>query len=430
MGGPDTVDLVLTVLWAVHHATTLVFGVFVSAAILDIDLDRRHVLELLGVSAVTGGAFALASAWGGELLAKQLYPLLVHIPLAVFLMLRHHKSPLLVLLAVTTAYLACQVSNWVGLFALAASGSMPVYYAARIAVTVVVFAALMHYLPPLAVQLADKTPTELGILLMLPLVYYVFDYATNVYTTLLHSGSVVTVEFLAFALCIFYVLFLAVYLREYEAKEEARRESWMVETRAAQATKELDAWRRSGRELSVLRHDMRHYLRGIGALLDEGEVEQARERLDEICSAVERTAVRRRSANETVNIALSSFDDEIARRGIDARLTAAVPAELSVSEVDLFSVLSNALENAVAAAASAPEGKRRVGLDLRMEDGKLLLEVSNTFGMAPQMADGMPTASREGHGFGTQSIKLACERMGGNCQFSVTGDRFVLRAVL
>ena len=430
MGGLDASGLALSALWAVHHATTLLFGVFVSAVILDIDLDRRHVIELLGVCAVTGGAFALASAWGGELLAKQLYPLLVHIPLAVFLVLRHHKSTLLVLLAVTTAYLACQVSNWVGLFALTASGSMAVYYAARIATTLIVFAILMRHLPPLAVQLADKTPTELGILLMLPLVYYIFDYATNVYTTLLHSGSVVTVEFLAFALCIFYVLFLAVYLREYEAKEAARRESWMVETRAAQATKELDAWRRSGRELSVLRHDMRHYLRGIGALLDEGEVERAREQLDEICSAVEHTAVRRHSANETVNIALSSFDDEIARCGIDARLRAAVPAELPVAEVDLFSVLSNALENAVTAAAAAPEGRRHVDLDLVMGDGKLLLEISNTFGTAPRMADGMPVAHRTGHGFGTQSIKLACERMGGNCQFSVAGNRFILRAVL
>lgn len=430
MDGATASGLVLTALWAVHHATTLLFGVFVSAVFLDIDLDRRNALELLGVSVVTGGAFALANAWGGELWAKQLYPLLVHIPLAVFLVLRHRKSPLLTLLAVTTAYLSCQVSNWVGLFALSAAGSMVAYYVARIATTLGVFAILMRYLPQLARQLADKTPTELGILLILPLVYYVFDYATNVYTTLLHSGSVVTVEFLAFVLCIFYVLFLAVYLREYEAKEEARRESWMVETRAAQATKELDAWRRSGRELSVLRHDMRHYLRGIGTLLDEGEIDRARERLDEICDSVEHTAVRRRSANETVNIALSSFEDEIARRGIVSRLHAAVPAELGVSDVDLFSVLSNALENAVAAAGTAPEGERHVDLDLVMEDGKLLLEVSNTFGATPRMVDGMPVTDRAGHGFGTQSIKLACERMGGNCQFSVAGDRFVLRAVL
>lgn len=117
--------------------------------------------------------------------------------------------------------------------------------------------------------MAIKSTTELGILLILPLVYHVFDYATNVYTTLFHSGSVVTVEFLAFALCAFYLMFLAVYLCEYEEKETAERERWMLETRDSAAIKELEAWRQSGRELSILRHDMRHFLRGLAALIEE-----------------------------------------------------------------------------------------------------------------------------------------------------------------
>ena len=84
----------------------------------------------------------------------------------------------------------------------------------------------------------------------------------------------------------------------------------------------------------------------------------------------------------------------------------------------------------IAAASAAPEGKRFVDLDLRYEDGQLLLLVSNTFGRAPHMVDGMPVAQHTGHGFGTKSIKLAVERMNGNCQFRINGDRFELRAVM
>lgn len=279
-------------------------------------------------------------------------------------------------------------------------------------------------------RLAIKSPTELEILLILPLVYYIFDYATNVYTTLFHSGSVVTVEFLAFALCAFYLMFLAVYLREYEAKEIAERERWMLATRDSAAIKELEAWRQSGRELSVLRHDMRHYLRGLATLIEEGHTDEALERIDALCEANDRTAVRRYCANETVNIALSSLSADINAHGITADLRAAVPETVHVSDVDLFSVVSNALDNAIAAANAAPEGKRFVDLDLRYEDGQLLLLVSNTFGRAPHMVDGMPVAQHTGHGFGTKSIKLAVERMNGNCQFRINGDRFELRAVM
>ena len=419
-----------SILWAVHHMTTLLFGVFSSAALVDVELNRRHVAELLGVSALTGAAFAFTNVVGGEELARQLYPLCVHVPLGLFLFLRHRKRPAAIVLAITSAYLCCQISNWAGLAAYAVAESLVAYYLVRIAATGTVFYLVMKHAADLAAQLAEKSTRELAILLMLPLFYYIFDYATNVYTSLLHSGSVVTVEFLAFALCIFYVLFLVVYLREYEAKENARRKSWLMETRSAQATKELDAWRRSARELSVLRHDMRHYLRGISMLLDEGQVDLAREHLDNICSTVERTAVRRHCANETVNIALSSFEEEIQQRGIAASFHAALPEQLPVPEVELFSVLSNALENAVTAAGEAPEGDRKIDLNLSLQDGQLLFELSNTFGTKPRVVDGMPQAQRNGHGFGTQSIRLAVEHMDGNCRFDIIGDRFVLRAVI
>ena len=42
------------VLWAIHHATTLLFGVFASAALCGVEISRRHSLELVGVGAVTG----------------------------------------------------------------------------------------------------------------------------------------------------------------------------------------------------------------------------------------------------------------------------------------------------------------------------------------------------------------------------------------
>lgn len=138
----------------------------------------------------------------------------------------------------------------------------------------------------------------------------------------LAAGNRKTVEFLAFALCASYLMFLAVYLREYEAKEIADRERWMLATRDSAAIKELEAWRQSGREFSVLRHDMRHYLRGLAALIEEGHTDEALGRIDALCEANDRTAVRRYCANETVNIALSSLSADINAHGITADLRA------------------------------------------------------------------------------------------------------------
>ena len=77
-----------------------------------------------------------------------------------------------------------------------------------------------------------------------------------------------------------------------------------------------------------------------------------------------------------------------------------------------------------------PEGERLVRLDLRLRDGKLLLSLKNTFAHAPRFLDGLPQAEEAGHGVGVQSIRYAAERLGGNCQFAVAGNWFVLQVIL
>lgn len=70
---------------AIHHATTLLFGVFASAALCGVEINRRHALELIAVDVLTGTAFALANVFGGELFARQVYPLVVHLTLVIYL---------------------------------------------------------------------------------------------------------------------------------------------------------------------------------------------------------------------------------------------------------------------------------------------------------------------------------------------------------
>lgn len=414
----------------IHDATTLLFGVFVSAAFLGIRMERRCVRDLLVFSLVFGAASAAVNATLGPLVSKQLYPLLVHVPLIAFLTLRFRQRPLACTIAVLIAYLCCQVSNWVGLATLGMTGLMWAYYLARIATTLATFAVLMWLLTSMDVLFLQRSTQTLLIFGILPAVYYVFDYTTNVYTSILHSGSVVAVEFLAFTLCIFYLLFLLVYFRQYEASEQARQASWMLRTQMEQSERELEAIRRSGRELAVLRHDMRHYLTSVSSYIERGETQRAQELISEVVATVAATKPERCCNNDVVNMVVATFGEKCVQRGVRLRVTATVPAQLSVPDVNLFALLSNALENAVNAAAQAEGDRRFIDFEARMSDDKLLICVSNTFGVTPVLANGLPQATREGHGLGTRSISYIVERLHGNCQFAVEDDRFVLRVVL
>lgn len=418
------------VLGFAHDATTLLFGVFVSAAFLGIRMEKREVASLLCFSLVFGAASVGVTLALGASASKQLYPLLVHVPLAAFLTLRFKQRPLACVVAVLIAYLCCQMSNWVGLAVLSVAHAQWAYFIARILTTMIAGAILLRLLTGMDVQFLQKSNQSLLIFGMLPAIYYIFDYATNVYTGILHSGSVVAVEFLAFALCIFYIVFLLVYFKQYEEGQEAKSRSWMLQTQMEQSARELAALKRSERELALLRHDMRHYLTSVSTYIGMGEEQKAQELIAEVVSAADRTRPERCSNNEVVNMVVSSFSQKAREAGVELRAGAAVPAKLPVADVDLFALLSNALENAVTAAAQAKNDDRVVDLDLRFCDGKLLISISNGFGKKPVLVDGMPQTSKEGHGLGTRSIRYITERAGGNCQFSLRGDRFTLRIVL
>ena len=366
--------------------------------------------------------------WGAEFI-REIYPLVVHFPLLLLLYALTGRL-LWPFFSILTAYLCCQVSNWIGLLALHLSHLNWVYFSVRIVTTVLVFILLLRFVSDAAAQLMRKPTKTLLIFGMLPFVYYLFDYIANVYTGLLYSGSKVVVEFLAFALCVFYILFLLVYFKQYEEKQESEQRGRILEMKRAQSEKEIEAFQQAQHAVSLLRHDMRHFLVSISAFIEKGENDKAMAYIREVIAATDKTATQKYCRNEIVNMILSSYERKIQESGIRFQYSIRIPERLPVSDVNLTSILSNALENAVHATAMVEPENREIRLDLSMNGNKLLISVKNTCAETPKIVDGLPQSGKNGHGLGTQSIRYVTEKLNGNCQFSVEGHWFILRVIL
>lgn len=422
--------MINSVLELLHHAVTLLFGVYISAAFLGIRMSRKNIAVLGGFSATVGVVSTLVFIFFGEAFTAQIYPLIIHLPLIIFLTFFYKFTVLRSTLSVLTAYLCCQISKWVGLAILSITDADWVYYSVRIVTTLVIFAVLIRYVSNAAAQLMQKPTEALLIFAILPFTYYFFDYATGVYTELLYSGKKVVSEFLGFVLSIAYLLFLLVYFKQYEEKRETEQRSHILEMQREQYKREIEAQKRSANALSLLRHDMRHFCTTISAYIDSGEYDKAKEYIGDIISYVDKTAMHKFCKNEIVNMILSSYENVMEENLIDFKTSICISEELPVSDVDLTSILSNALENAIHAVLPMETENRHITLHLRMDDGKLLITLKNTFAEKPVLTDGIPHSSKEGHGFGTQSIRYVTEKLKGNCQFSVKDDWFILRIVL
>ena len=112
-------------------------------------------------------------------------------------------------------------------------------------------------------------------------------------------------------------------------------------------------------------------------------------------------------------------------------MDARVPSVLSISDTELCSLLSNALENALRVTAELePASRRIVKLYCGIRLNKLLIEVRNPCDAPPEMRNGIPVSNRVGHGYGCRSIQAIAQRRGGLCQFRTEGGTFLLQVML
>lgn len=421
--------MLVAILALLHHGTTLLFGIYVSALFLGIRMTRKNIISLFVFACGVGLVYILTYMWFGTDATEQLYPLIIHLPLILFLRFFYKYRIMLCVFSVLTAYLCCQISNWIGLAAVNLVHLEWVYYSVRTVVTIVVFILLCFVLDAL-IQLTQKPTESILIFGLMPFVYYLFDYATNVYTELLYSGLEVVVEFMGFVLCIAYILFLILYFRQYEEKCEAKRSSQMVKMQLEQSAKEIESIRRSEQAIRILQHDMHHFLANISTFIDNGEIKEAQSYISELLNNTNKAAIQKYCKNEIVNMILSFYERQVKNNEIDFQYSVRIPEKLQFSDIDITAILSNGLENAIQAVLPLESSERYIKFDLHMNDSKLLLSIKNTFADKPIFRDGMPQSKRSGHGFGTQSIRYAAEKLKGNCQFSVDGNLFVLRVIL
>ena len=100
----------------------------------------------------------------------------------------------------------------------------------------------------------------------LPVTYYIFDYATTIYSDALYSGIQALNEFLPTVLITFYVLFLPAFHLQSQRRTDAEMQRSMLEAELEQSQSEMDSLHRLETQTAVYQHDMRHHLNMLDGL--------------------------------------------------------------------------------------------------------------------------------------------------------------------
>ena len=163
--------IVISTLKILHNATTLFFGIFVSAFFLGVRKTHKNIVTLLLFFSVLASLFLGSFLLIGENATTQIYPLLIHIPLIIFLILYYKYRFISACTSVFSAYLCCQISNWAGIVIFDITGSTAGYYIVRIITTTVVFYILSFKLCHTMEILLNKEIRDVFLVGLLPFSY-------------------------------------------------------------------------------------------------------------------------------------------------------------------------------------------------------------------------------------------------------------------
>ena len=216
---------------------------------------------------------------------------------------------------------------------------------------------------------------------------------------------------------------------QYEEKQKIETTNKVIYMKQAQSKKEMKLMKENEKKIILMRHDMRHFLNNILNDLKNNQNEHAIEYIHTLFDAIDQTVRKKYCLNDTVNMIMTSYENRMKDENIDFHYHLDIPQQLSISDIDLTSILSNGLENAFKAVMLL-ENERFIELNMQEKCGKLLISIENNYLNEPIFVDGIPISKEKDHGFGTQSIAYTVEKLHGNCQFSTHQHHFKLRVVI
>jgi len=413
-----------------RYYAALLFGLALAAEFSGLERNRRNRLALFGFSLLLFAVQLACNAVWGMVDTFKLYPLITHLPVACWLALWGKRSWLTALSSMFLSYLCCQPPRWIGAVAGELSGSAAIDHIGYIVTAALLFFVLRRHAAAAVRHLMGRSVKSCLLFCTLPAaLYYLFDFATTVYTGLLFSRTRAAVQFMPFAASAFYFAFAVIYSAEAQRQAAVQRERDMLDTQLKHARTELAALREAQQASAAYRHDMRHHIALLSGLAAEERIGDIRAYLHSVQSDIDAITPRRYCENETFNLILSSFAEKAKQAGIALAVDAKLPKETPFSDSEICSLLSNALENAIRAASPIPDAsKRQIRLRLFPRNGKLCIDLRNSFFKKPAFRGGLPVAADEGHGFGTRSMVRIVEKHGGVCRFFVQDGWFVFQA--
>lgn len=270
------------------------------------------------------------------------------------------------------------------------------------------------------------------------IVMFVFLSITTVFLQIYpdtEQNSASTVMYIALTSLFFAMSVILIYFYT-EISKSYQRDSklFLLENNFNTLQEQIAVQQQNNEKVRKLRHDMKNHLANIRSLIDNGKIAAAVTLLDNTAENVNNAKAEMiDTGNSFVDAILLSKTAVCREKNIDFSCSVQPLENLKINAVDLSSLLSNLLDNAMEAAAQTTEPFVR--LTIIKYNAYYTICVENSYKgkefLKENMGSLISTKSDKAlHGYGTQIISDIAQKYDGNYTWEAQENRFISTVIM
>ena len=174
------------------------------------------------------------------------------------------------------------------------------------------------------------------------------------------------------------------------------------------------------------RHNLRHHLRTMDTLAQNGQVESLQEYIARYLEEVREVELQKLSGNPVVDEVMSYYVVQTREKQIDLTCSMKIRENLALNLADMTVLLGNAMENVLYGCETCEEKARKIRVMIRQFRKNLLIKVENRIPSGEYESLGANVRK----GYGLESIDMIARKYQGSMDAVREEDKFVLRVIL
>lgn len=182
----------------------------------------------------------------------------------------------------------------------------------------------------------------------------------------------------------------------------------------------------------VFTHDVKNKLIAVADYVEREKKEDALSVISELCGDLSSFNRYHYCENELINVVLSRKFDEAECK--DIKITCEIKiGKIAVSELDLCSVISNVLDNAIETCGDDDITEKHIDFKMKSSGVYLIIYCSNPYtGTIAFNENGLPVtkkSDKDRHGFGCYILKELTDKYDGHLSISTDNGIFTIKAI-